>query len=151
MLPLLADVVWPGLILTDRLAVWWIIAASLVIEAVILWRWAPMCSLKAAAGSLVMNAVSAFFGILLLPVASIGWEVLASHTYMRWFDLGTFNVATYIATWAIAVVLSTVIETFILWLVFLEPWTRRLICVVLAGNALTVGLAGLTTFFWWSS
>ena len=38
----------------------------------------------------------------------------------------------------------TVIETFVLWLVFALPWTRRLTVVVLAANAVTVTMAWLT-------
>ena len=88
-----------------------------------------------------MNAVSAFCGVLLLPVAGLRWEAASGFTLNAWFGWGTFSVASEAATWLIAVILSTVIETFVLWLVFCAPWTRRLTLVMLSANAVTVLLA----------
>jgi hypothetical protein len=144
MFPVLADVVWPALFLSMRLSAWWCIGVSVVIEAVALWRFARMQPVKAAAASVVMNAVSAFCGSLLLPMAGLHWESVATNTYNAWFHWGTFNVGTEAATWLIAVCLSTVIETLVLWLVFFMPWKRRTILVVLAANAITTALALVT-------
>jgi hypothetical protein len=145
MAPILADVVWPALILAGRLSVWWCIGASLILEAVVLWWFMRMRPLKAAAASIVMNLVSALLGSLLLPMIGLSWESLADQTYKVWFGWGTFNWITQIATWLLAVLLSTAIETFVLWLLFYMPWTRRLIVVMLAANAVTVGMAWITT------
>ena len=142
-----ADVVWPALFLSGRLADWWCIAASLLIEAAALWWFLHWRPLKSLAASAVMNAASAFCGTFLLPVAGIRWEMIADRTYNAWFGWGTFNPVTEVATWFIAVVLCTIIETFILWLVFCAPWTRRLIIVVLCANAVTVALASITLAF----
>jgi hypothetical protein len=136
-----ADVVWPALLLAGRLSAWWCIALSIVIEAAALWRLAKWRPAKAFLASIVMNAVSTFCGTLLLPVAGIRWESTASFTVNAWFGWGTFNVVSEAATWMIAVILSTVIETFVLWLVFCAPWTRRLTLVVLSANAVTVLIA----------
>ncbi len=144
---ILADVVWPALLLSARLIAWWCIAVSVLIEAAALWRFLQWRPVKAIVASVVMNAASAFCGVLLLPVAGIRWEMMASLTYNAWFGWGTFNVVTEVATWFIAVVLSTIIETFVLWLVFCAPWTRRLILVVLCANAVTVALASATLMF----
>jgi hypothetical protein len=148
MSPILADVIWPALLLAGRLATWWCIAASILIEGVALWRFAKWRPVKALIASAVMNAVSAFCGILLLPVAGLRWETTASLTINAWFGWGTFNMASEAVTWLIAVILSTVIEMFVLWLVFCAPWTRRLTLVLLSANAVTVLLALL---FPWGS
>jgi hypothetical protein len=141
MSPILADVVWPALIVSARLAAVWCIAASILIEAAALWRFAQWRPVKALVASVVMNAVSAFCGSLLLPVAGLRWETTATLTYEAWFGWSTFNLVSEGAALLIAVILSTVIETFVLWLVFCAPWTRRLTLVVLCANVVTVLLA----------
>lgn len=144
----LANVVWPALFLSIRLSAWWCIGASLLIEAAALWRGARMRPTVALGASVVMNTVSAFCGAPLLPLIGIHWETLANLTYNAWLGWGTFNLATQVATWFIAVVLNTFIETFVLWLVFCMPWTRRLYVVVLLANGVTVALAwGSTLIF----
>ena len=144
MFTVLADVVWPALFLSDRMSAWWCVVASILLEAFALWRFARVRPAKALLASIVMNAVSALCGSLLLPLLGIRWEELAHLTYNAWFGWGTFNWITQAATWGIAVLLCTVIETFVLWLVFALPWTRRLTVVVLAANAVTVTMAWLT-------
>ena len=141
MIPLLADVVWPALFLSTRLSAWWCIVPSVLLEAVALWRFAQVHPAKSIAASTVMNAVSALCGSLLLPMLGIRWEAIADLTYNAWFGWGTFNWITQFATWCIAVLLSTLIETFVLWLAFCIPWTNRLTVVVLSANAITVALA----------
>jgi hypothetical protein len=144
MLPILADVVWPALILAGQLSAWWCIAASLLLEAAALWWFMRIRPLKSLAASTVMNFVSALCGSLLLPTVGLRWEAIASHTYNAWFGWGTFNWVTQVATWLLAALLSTIIETFVLWLVFYMPWTCRLTVVILSANAVTVGLAWIT-------
>lgn len=144
MFALFADVVWPALLLSARLWAWWCIGLSVLIEAAALWRFAGMRPWTAIAGSAAMNLASAFCGTLLLPLAGLRWELFASLTFEPWFHWGTFNPINYIATWVAAVLLSTLIETSVLWLLFMMPWTRRLTAVVLIANAVTVSLASLT-------
>lgn len=141
MFPVLADVVWPALLLADRLSAWWCIVASILLEATALWRFAQVQPAKALVAATVMNVVSALCGALLLPSMGIRWETIANLTYNAWIGWGTFNWITQIVTWCIAVLLSTIIEIFVLWLVFSMPWTRRLTVVMLSANAVTVALA----------
>ncbi len=140
----LADVVWPALFLSLRMAAWWCVLASLVVECLALWRFAPLPPLKAIAASLVMNTISALCGTLLLPLMGIRLEVIASTTYQEWFGWGTFNPITTFATWVGAVLVTSAIECLILWLAFMMPWNRRWVAVVLGANAVTVALAGFT-------
>ena len=140
----LADVVWPALFLSIRMAAWWCVLGSLLIEGLALWRFAGVRLVKSMAASVTMNAVSAFIGMLLLPLMGIRLEALADATYNAWLDLGTFNPISYVATWFGATLLTTMIECFVLWLVFVMPWNRRWVAVVLAVNAVTVALAGVS-------
>jgi hypothetical protein len=146
--PVIADVVWPALVLSGRIAAWWCIALGTLIEGAALWRFLRWPPFKAFFAAFLMNAVSAFCGSILLPVAGLRWEATADRTINAWFGWGTFNIASEAVTWLIAVLLSTLIETFVLWLIFLAPLTRRLIVVMLAANSVTTLLAA----FWpWHS
>lgn len=144
----LADVVWPALFLSIRLAAWWCVIISIVIEGLALWTIARVPPAKALFASLIMNVVSAFIGKLLLPMMGIRLELFASSTYNVWLDWGTFNPVTYVATWMGATLLTTIIECFTLWLAFAMPWKRRWVIVVLVANAITVALAGLSVMVW---
>ena len=140
----LADVVWPELRAASPTAAWWCIAASLAIEAAALWGFARMRPLKAIAASLVMNGASAAFGALVLPLAGLDLAALASFAVKPswgWAELAPVGSVT---GWLFAAALSTLIETCVLWLVFLMPWTRRLMLVVLAANAVTTAMAAVT-------
>ena len=141
MSPVLANVVWPALLLAGRLAAWWCIGLSILIEGVALWRFGGWRPVNAFFASAAMNTVSAFCGVLLLPVAGLRWE--AGATFYAWFGWSTFSLANEAATWVIAVLLNTLIETFVLWLVFCAPWTRKLTFVVLSANAVTVLLTAV--------
>ncbi|MDL5046535.1 hypothetical protein QQ054_10870 [Oscillatoria amoena NRMC-F 0135] len=140
----LANVVWPALFLSMRMAAWWCVLASVLIEAAALWRFAkvrPVIALPAAA---LMNLVSAFMGMLLIPILGFRWELFADATYNAWLGWGTFNLITYIATWIGVTILTTLIEGFVLWLIFGMPLKRLWIVVLLLANSVTVALAGLT-------
>jgi hypothetical protein len=143
---LLANVVWPALYLSMRLSAWWCIGISLFLEGVALWRFARLRPVKAFMAAAVMNGVSTLCGSLLIPIAGLRLELVAGHTYNTWFGWGTFNVVTQVATWLIAVLLTTAIELVVLWLAFCMPWTKRTTLVVLSANAITVALAFVTMF-----
>ena len=46
MLPVMADVVWPALYLSARLAAWWCIGVSILIEAFALWKFVKLRPVK---------------------------------------------------------------------------------------------------------
>lgn len=142
----LADVVWPALFLSVRMAAWWCVVISILIEGVALWRFAQVPPARAFVASVVMNIVSALIGTILLPLLGIRLEFFADTTYNAWLGWGTFNPITYCATWLGATLLTTIIECFVLWLAFRMPWRRRWIVVVLIANVITVALAGFSVF-----
>src|SRR3954451_22715025 len=81
MLTLLADVVWPALLLEGRLLAWWVIAIGLLIE----WPFVRFLTdfpwRKSFIVDAAMNAASTVLGIILLPVAGIAWEYFAHATF----------------------------------------------------------------------
>jgi hypothetical protein len=71
-------------------------------------------------------------------------EAFADDTYKEWFGWGTFNPVTYLLTWMVASVLNTIVEGFIIWLVFRMDLKGRWLRVLLAANAVTAFLAALS-------
>lgn len=140
----LADVVWPALFLSIRMAAWWCVVVSILIEGLALWRLAQVPPARALLASVVMNIASALIGMLILPLLGIRLEALADTTYNAWLDWGTFNPITYGTTWLSATLLTTIIECVTLWLAFRMPLRGRLVTVVLLANAVTVAIAGVS-------
>ena len=90
---MLADVVWPALFLALRMAAWWCVLASLLVEGLALCLTLPLA--KALVISLVMNAASALCGTLLLPLLGIRLEAIAAATYNRLAWLGNIQPCYY--------------------------------------------------------
>lgn len=143
---IMADAVWPALYLTIRLVTWWVIMLSLLIEGFALWRYAGLKPAKAILAALIMNVISAAFGFLFLPTLGLGLEFISDQTFNSWFDMETFNPVSFVLTWLMATVVTTSIESVVLWLVFMMPWQRRWMTVMLIANAATVALAGISAF-----
>lgn len=134
---ILADVVWPSLYLVDRLFAWWIIGAGLLIEWAFVFRLTRSTLLRAGAMTVVMNVISTLVGIVGIPLSGIIWEFVAAPL----FNLGTFSPITWFVSCVLAALLSTVVETASLCLIFRVAWTRRLFWWLALANAITTGMA----------
>lgn len=138
---LLADIVWPSLLLGGRLFTWWIIGTGLVVEFIfVLWltRSAP---LRAVVMTVTMNAVSAGIGLIGIPLSGLLWELIACISILPLFHWGTFNPVTWFVSCVLAAMLNTVIETACLRFLFKVEWTRRLFWWLAFANFVTVGIA----------
>lgn len=144
---LLANMVWPALLMAIRLFAWWFIIASLLVEAAALCKFCKISPGRALFGALAANLASALLGLLLLPVIGVELEFVADTTYNVWFGFGTFNPVTQVATWVAATLLNTVVELTVLWLVAVLPLSRRLGLVVLLANAATATIAAVSLIF----
>jgi hypothetical protein len=138
----LADVVWPSLVLEMRLLSFLPISAGLVAEWLVLYfggfglSWS-----KAAVVDLVMNAVSSVIGIFLIPVLGLVWE-LGPGSLINWaFHVGTFNLASWIATFLLSVCASTAIEAAVVRWGFKIPLGQRRFWILCGANALSTGIA----------
>lgn len=108
-----ADVVWPALYLETRLFSWWAISIGLIAEVIFVkWLFAiPMK--KAAIVTTVANVASSVAGILLIPLAGIVWEIVPGLLYMKALNWGTFNPITWAATFVLACLVNTAIESLV--------------------------------------
>ena len=138
---ILADVVWPALYLIDGLTKWWLIAAGVGVEALVLVALFNLKPVKAFTTSVVVNIASATCGAVTLAIAGIALEIFPGLIIQSIFDVGTFNWGTWITTCLAAVAISSSIE-----LILIKAWHRialsrgRVASFVLA-NAITVGVA----------
>jgi len=140
--PLYADVVWPALVLEQRLVSVVPIAAGLVVEWLALWFGGFGLSWKrAAVVDIVMNAVSSVLGMVLIPALGFVWEVFPGAMLYKIFSVGTFNPGTWAATFVIAVFATTAIEAAVVQWGFKVPLGRRRFWILCAANCVSVGIA----------
>ncbi|MDO6388462.1 hypothetical protein [Uliginosibacterium sp. 31-12] len=136
-----ADVVWPALYLETRLFSWWAISIGLIAE-VIFVKWLFAIPMKRAAiVTTVANAASSVAGILLIPLAGIAWEFFPGLLYMKALNWGTFNPITWLATFVLACLVNTAIESFVYRKAYQFPIKRREFGWIFIANAVSVGVA----------
>src|SRR5882762_5763464 len=138
--PLYADVVWPALVLEQRILSVIPITAGLIVE------WAALCFggfglswKKAAVVDVVMNAVSTGAGIVLIPALGFAWEFFPGLVLYKVFKVGTFNPGTWAAIFVMAVLATTAIEASVVRWVFKVPLGRRRFWILCAANCVSVG------------
>jgi hypothetical protein len=138
----LADMVWPALVLEQRLISAIPITVGLITEWLALrfggfglsWK-------KAAVVDLVMNAVSTVAGILLIPLLGLAWEVFPGQVLYKFFNIGTFNPGAWVATFILATIATTGIEAAVVRWGFklaLDKWRLGVLCLA---NSVSVGIA----------
>jgi hypothetical protein len=133
--------VWPALLLEQKLLSVPVIASGLLVEALVLRFWFAMNWKRAFTASVVVNAISTVLGVLLIPLAGVGWEIFPGLVLYKVLDVGTFNPFTWSATYLLALGINTSIEVICLRRLFgVVAGNRTWLWWTLA-NAVTVGLA----------
>ena len=139
---LLADIVWPALVLEKRMLSLVPIVVGLIVEWLALW----LCGFgltwtKAAVVDVVMNTVSSLAGILLIPALGMGWEYGPGQLLRRIASLGSLSDIDWLATFAIALLVTTGVEALVVRWGFRIPLGRRRLAVLLGANFASVGFA----------
>ena len=137
-----ADMVWPALILEQRIVSVIPITAGLAVEWLVLrfggfglsWR-------KAAIVDVVMNAASTLAGIVVIPALGLLWEFVPGLVLHKLFDIGTFNPGTWAATFVIAVLATTAIEAAVVRWGFKISLDKRRFLILCLANGVSVGIA----------
>ena len=140
--PIFADMVWPALVLEQRLLSALPIAAGLAFEWLALWLGGFGLSWKRAViVDIGMNAVSTVVGIVLIPVLGLAWELFPGRIIYPILHVGTFNPVTWAATLLLAVVATTLVEfATVKWAFRVRADIRRF-AILLAANAASVAIA----------
>ena len=142
MVPIVADVVWPALLLEGRILTWWAILVGLIVEYFFLRNITELSWSRAALADVAMNAASSILGILLIPIAGIAWEIFPGILLYKVFHIGTFNPGTWTATILMAAAINTFIERFALRRLFKQPVAgSRCFWMLFLANSISIGLA----------
>jgi hypothetical protein len=139
---LLADMVWPALILEQRLISVIPITAGLLTEWLALRLGGFGLSWKRAAiVDVVMNLVSTVAGIPLIPLLGLAWEVFPGQVLYKFFNVGTFNPGTWAATFVIATLATTGVEAAVVRWGFKIALGWRRFGVLSLANSLSIAIA----------
>ena len=135
---ILANVVWPALYLIGRLLSIWVISISLLVEFVFLWKLLRLEAKRALLADLAMNLASAVLGFIL--IGFLGLVVILPFR-------STFGVAAWIATFIVAVLVNACIESLVVSKWFKNDFAKRDFCLMVIANALTMGIAYGSLYF----
>lgn len=106
----IANIVWPALILVGRMLAVWPIAAGLFVEFFFVRYATKLRGWRCLAGDVWMNVASAALGLVLIPLSGIAWELLASFTIYRPFNISTFSPVNWGFTGFVAAGVNTAVE-----------------------------------------
>jgi glucose-6-phosphate-specific signal transduction histidine kinase len=146
-MPLLADIVWPAIYLTIGLRSLASIVSGLLCEYLFVRFATPLRGVHAVGVTILMNLLSTCTGAFLIPLAGLGWEFLAHHTYNSLMDWGTFNPVTWGATVLIAAMINVVIEGLTLRYLFRVVLGVQQLLLLFAVNMVSVGIAFVQVYF----
>ena len=139
---LLADMVWPALVLEQRLISVIPIIVGLLTEWLVLRLGGFGLSWKrAAVVDIVMNLVSTVAGIPLIPLLGLAWEVFPGHVLYKFFNIGTFNPGTWAATFIMATFATTGVEAAVVRWGFRIALGWRRFGVLGLANSLSIAIA----------
>ena len=102
---ILANMIWPSIIILGAVYSWYIILVGLIIETIAAHLFIKTGWLRSLRIMSVVNAISALIGLFLIPLSGIFVEVLTLP-----FGVGTFHISHWILDYLMVVVVNTLIE-----------------------------------------
>jgi len=136
-----ADVLWPALVVEERLFSALPIAFGLAVEILVLWLFLAMPWRRAASAGIAMNVASVSLGLALVPLSGLLWEVFPGIALFKLFNIGTFNPGTWVATFVLACGVNALVEAGVLRWAFGVAFSKRLLVILAVANAASVGIA----------
>lgn len=127
-----ADAIWPAAaIIMGYQTFWYLIVATVIIEAGILMSFIKLTVVKALIISLVGNIVSGIIGTLALGIGMLGWHYLFDDILS-----GTFSLINVITTIGLTFVISVLLEIITIRLIWKLP-IKKLLIPMTIGNLLS--------------
>ena len=102
---ILANVIWPSIIILGAVYSWYIILVGLIIETIAAHLFIKTGWLRSLGIMFVVNAISALIGLIFIPLSGIIVEILTLP-----FGGGTFHISHWILDYLMVVVVNTLIE-----------------------------------------
>ena len=136
--PVFLNAVWSAIYIMIDMKNWlfWFISIGLIIEYAFLRIFIKDSHLKSLIMSVVMNAISALFGIILIPYSGLLVEIFMVPAD-KIFHLHTFHISHIVLSYLIAVLCNAIIETLTLKIIFKKPF-KKIFWWVCVANALSV-------------
>ncbi len=139
---MIADLVWPALLVEQRLLGVIPIMAGLIAEWIALYFGGFELTWKRAlVVDIVMNLVSSVIGIFLLPAMGFMWELFPGIILQKALHYGTFNPVTWSGTFLIAILATSAVEGAVMNWGFKILFSRRRIIILCLANTVSVGFA----------
>ena len=139
---MVADIVWPALLLVGRTLTWWSILVGLVVEYSFVRSITNLSYRRAALANAAMNTVSALLGLFLIPLAGCIWDLVPGQAIQYLFHTGVFSPVAWIATFLVAAAVNTYIERGVLRSFFRQPVEgQRAYWLLFTGNAISIAIA----------
>ena len=120
---------------------WWSISLGLVVEYLFVRQLTGFDIKKSIVVDISMNAASSLLGMILIPLAGVGWEFFPGIIIYKLFNIGTFNPGTWAATFFIAVFINAWLENFVIYKCFKRKLGWRGFWWLSLANAASVGIA----------
>ena len=135
---LLADMVWPGLILWDFIVSLYVIPFSIIIEFLFFWWAFRLCWWRTIIATVIANFASSLLGWFPIIATTFGGEHLICH-----LSRPLANILSWGMAGMICVIINTLIETYTIKLLYFERVTlsRKIWILVGIANIITVYLA----------
>ena len=147
--PILTDMIWPALDLEGRILSWYAIGAGLIVEYFFLRKITKQDPLSCVFADIIMNGISTMLGFILIPISGLFWEASGGNLINRVFNVGTYNLASWLVTIALAALANAAVEMLVLrslqgnWL-----GTRGFWFLFLA-NLVSVAIAFVSLLVYW--
>ncbi len=142
-----ADIVWPGLVLEERLFSIWSIGLGILVEWPFVFIATKFTWKKSLWVTICINAISAILGILIIPLTNflmfyMLYPLLQLHNYtQKWL---IFNNPFWFLNVAFAAIICTLIEMLALIFIFYNRINKKTFLILLVANILSVGIAWIS-------
>jgi len=145
-MPAFCDMVWPALYFEEiGILTWWVIALGLILEFPF-YYFINKNLKKSILTNLISNIISAVAGIIMIPLFGILWEVFPGSIMYKFFNIGTFNPITYVATFFIAVFTNVLLESIALNTIFKIKYSKQMFILLSIANLISVTIALIPIF-----
>ena len=112
-----------------------------MVEFFFIWKVFSLPPAKALLADIAANTASALLGVVLIPLAGMGWEFFPGLILSKLFHIGTFNPIKWSATYVLACLINALLESYTLELLFKLPFTRKTFSWLVLANSISVGIA----------
>ncbi|MEI6559016.1 MAG: hypothetical protein WCO00_11470 [Rhodospirillaceae bacterium] len=144
--PAAANVVWPAIILENRIFSTPFILAGLAIEGGIYFYFLGLGWRKTILFDVTINLASALVGVIAIPAAGLLWEAFPGALMISLFHYGTFNAFSWTYTFVMAIGITGFVELVVARKVFRIGWSRREVIVIFGANFPSVLIAFASLF-----